>query len=189
MVIDEYTGEILGVGYETNPYKHKDDVKPIVFLSEVRSVDDMEYFMKAMVDKREVRGSNHNDLLGFFESCLGYKALKHEIFKNTPHMTVPQFKLLDKLGKLVEYKNVIMTTREELCEYLGCKDNNLMKKLKPVEGYIEVYTHEDGIRKGEIKILMNPKFFYVYEYGLYDTSRDEEIKKWYAGRLIKQSNL
>ena len=189
MIVDEHTGEILGDGYEAVPYEHKNDIKPVVFLSEVRSVDDMEDFMKAMVDKRKVRESNHNDLLRFFESCLGYKVLKHELFENTTHMTVPQYKLLDKLGKLIEYKNVIMVTRKELCEYLGCKDNNLMKKLKLVGGYLKIYTQDDGIRKGEIKILMNPKFFYIYEYGLYDMSRDKEIQKWYADILREQSNL
>lgn len=189
MVVDENTGEILEIGYETVPYKHTEDIAPTVFLSGVRSVDDMDKFMKEMVDKRKIRGSNHNDLLRFFESCLGHKALKHELFERTAHMTVPQYKLLNKLGALIEYKNVIMITRKDLCDHLGCRDNNLMKRLKPVEGYLKIYTQEDGIRRGEIKILMNPKFFYVYEYGWYDMSRDKAIKQWYADMLEEQSRL
>ena len=142
-----------------------------------------------MIDKRKIRGSNRNDLLRFFEGCLGYKVLKHDIFSDKHSMSVPQYKLLEKLGKLVEYKNIIMITRDDLCEYLNCKDNNLMKKLKPVSPYLKVYTQEDCIRKGEIKILINPKFFYIYEYGYYDMSREQEINKWYAEKLREQSKL
>lgn len=187
MIVDEETGEILE--YERVPYEHVEDYPKTLFLCDVRSVDDMEDFMSTMIDKRKIRGSNHNDLLVFFERCLGYKVLKHEIFEHCGSLSVPQYKLLDSLGELVEYKNVIMVTRKHLCQHLNCQDNNLMKKLKSVEGYIKVYTQDDGIRKGEIKILVNPKFFYIYEYSLYDKSRDKAIKQWYQDVLEKQSTL
>lgn len=192
MIVDEVTGEILNSIdeiYEVGVYEHKGCLKPAVFLSEVQSVDDMEDFMEAMVDKRTIRGPNHNDLLRFFESCLGHRALQHELFKDTGYMTVPQYKLLNALSQLVEYKNVIMVTREDLCEHLDCKDNNLIKKLNTVGDYIKVFTQREGVRKGEVKILINPMFFYIYEYGLYDKSRDGEVRKWYVEKAMEQGNL
>jgi len=181
MLVDESTGEILT--YESLPYKHGEDFPKTVFLSDVRSVDDMEDFMKHMVDKRKIRGSNTNDLLHFFESCLGHKVLKHGLFGHIEGMSVPQYRLLDSLGKIVQYKNVIMTTRKDLCSHLKCRDDNLMKKLRLVDPYIKIYTQDAGIRKGEIKILINPKFFYIYDYDLYDLSRNEAVKEWYGGLI------
>lgn len=185
MLVDESTGEILT--YETLPYKHKEDFPKTVFLSDVRSVDDMEDFMKHMVDKRKIRGSNSNDLLHFFESCLGHKALKHELFGHIEGISVPQYRLLDSLGKIVQYKNVIMITRKDLCTHLKCRDDNLSKKLRLAEPYIKIFTQDTGIRKGEIKILINPKFFYIYEFDLYDLSRNKAIKEWYVDLMKSES--
>lgn len=193
MIIDKETGEIIDQidrterQYDTHPYQYRDDYPTVFFTSDILSVDDMNNYMSIMVDRRRIRESNDNDLLTFFENCLGYKALGHDLFKHTESLSVSQYKLLDKLGALVEYKNIIMTTREDLCEHLGCFDNNLIRKLNTVGSYLKILTQEDGIRRGEIKILINPMFFYIYEYQYYDLSRRYEITQWYMTTLYQQS--
>lgn len=181
MIVDESTGEVFSYNdkYEVGEYTHNTQETPILFLEGVSSVDDMQKFMSVMVDKRKIRKSNSNDLLRFFESCLGYKALDHELFGDKEVMTIPQYRLLERLGPLVKYKNVIMTTREELCTTLNCRDKDFSRVMKTISGYVKVFTQRDGIRRGEVKVLVHPAFFYTYSYSLYDKSRKEAIADWY----------
>ncbi len=184
MIINEETGEILE--YETVPYEHRTPHPEVLFTFDIQSVDDMKNYMKKMVDKRKIRGSNNDDLLRFFEGCLSNSILSNEFFATKETMTVAQFKVLRVLCDLIEYKNIIMITRSELCEKLECRDNHLNRKLKLVAPYIKVYNRKDGIRRGEIKIEVTPKFQYIFDMSWYDVARDDAIADWYYPTFTPQ---
>ncbi|MBG23702.1 MAG: hypothetical protein CMF22_10300 [Idiomarinaceae bacterium] len=183
MIIDEETGEIYD--YEVVKYEHAEEAQPLLFLCDVKSMDDMDDFMKVMVDRRKIRGSNTDDLLRFFEGCLSNEILDKEFFHAEETMTTTQYRILRTLCDMVQYRNVFITTQEELCRRLGCVQNNLKRKLRQVEPYINTYTSRDGIRRGEIKVEVNPKFVYICEMGYYDMSRNKAIDEWFYIKITK----
>jgi hypothetical protein len=99
-------------------------------------------------------------------------------------ITIPQLRLLEKLHKLVLYRNVIVMTQADLAKSLGTVESNLMKKLRVLTdaNMLRVCTSRDGnIRKGEVKLVVNPRL--IFRGG--DYTRNGYIDEWYrpAGYL------
>lgn len=170
-VVDKLTGEI-----------HDHDDKPSVFsspadyqpsLRDCRSVDDFERYL-TFVDRRKLPTHTLHSLRDVVDYARGVWCREGIDCR----ITVPQQRLLERLHQLVVYRNVIFMTQVTLASALGTAESNLMKKLKVLEeaNLLRVTTSRNGdIRKGEIKLAINPRF--VFRGG--DYSRGEYVMDWY----------
>ncbi|WP_448106960.1 replication/maintenance protein RepL [Pseudomonas azerbaijanoccidentalis] len=170
-VVDKLTGEI-----------HDHDDKPSVFSSPTdyqpslracRSVDDFERYL-AFVDRRKLPTHTLHSLRDEVDYARGMWCREGVDCR----ISVPQQRLLERLHQLVVYRNIIFMTQASLASALGTAESNLMKKLKVLEeaNLLRVTTSRNGkIRKGEIKLAINPRF--VFRGG--DYSRGEYVMDWY----------
>lgn len=168
--VDQETGEIYGE-YITNPYSvTADPLKPE--LSKCRSVDDFRDFLEH-VDLRTLPRFSRFDLIDAQDHALGQ-------WKRTGvdcRITLPMMNTLCTLHGLVKYANIIVMTKAALAKVLGVAESNLTKKLSPLVNFklLRVYTSRDGIRKGEIKLLVNPRLIFRG----FDNVREAYVEGWY----------
>ncbi|MNC52798.1 Firmicute plasmid replication protein (RepL) [compost metagenome] len=92
-------------------------------------------------------------------------------------ITLPQQRLLEKLHSLVLYRNVIFMTQADLAGELGTAESNLMKKLRVLmdANMLKVRTSRDGIRTGEIVLIINPRLVFRGS----DNAQARYIREWY----------
>lgn len=171
LIIDTRTGEILG--YDDTPSVFTDSAKYKCELGKCRSIDDFEDHL-SFVDRRKVP---HHDL----HTLHAEVDYAHGVWRRTDtdcRITIPQLRLLEKLHGLILYRNIIITTQADLAKHLGTAESNLMKKLRVLteSRMLRVFTsRDDSIRKGEIKLSVNPRLIFRGD----DYARDRYIKAWY----------
>ncbi len=179
-VINKSTGEILGE-YITTPYEAATDpLKPE--LRKCRSVDDLHEFLEH-VDLRILPPLSKFVLLDAQDHAYGQ-------WKRTGidcRITLPMMNALGTIRDLVKYANIIIMTKAALAKALGVAESNLMKKLAPLISakLLKVYTSRDGIRKGEIKLLVNPRLIFRG----FDNVRDAYIDRWYSDGASEKCSL
>ncbi|WP_248806544.1 replication/maintenance protein RepL [Pseudomonas sp. MWU13-2100] len=171
LIIDKHTGEI-----------HGHDSKPSVFsgvinyqreLGKCRSVDDFQDHLSHF-DRRTLPPHELHPL----HEQVDYA---HGLWRRTGvdcRITIPQLRLLEKLHDLVLYRNVIFMTQAGLAKSLGTAESNLMKKLKVLmdANMLRVSTsRSDNIRKGEIKLSLNPRLVFRG----HDKAQGHYIQEWY----------
>lgn len=166
-VVDKLTGEIV----EPSVFSAPADYRPS--LHDCRSVDDFDRHLK-FVDRRKLPAHTLHLLRNEVDYARG-------VWCRTGmdcRVTLPQQRLLERLHKLVMYRNVIFMTQAALAAELGTTESNLMKKLKVLEeaNLLRVTTSRNGnIRKGEIKLAVNPRFVFRGD----DYSREKYVMDWY----------
>lgn len=92
------------------------------------------------------------------ESDYAVRTLKQKAF-----MSNPQFEVLNLLAKLVVYKNIVLEEKKTLAVKLGVGINNLDAKLKTVSKWVQV--DKENVRKGFIKLTINPNLVFRAEHG------------------------
>lgn len=166
-VVDKLTGEVVKPSAFSTPA----DYQPS--LHDCQSVDDFERYL-TFVDRRKLPAHTLHLLRDEVDYARGVWCREGVDCR----ITVPQQRLLERLHQLVMYRNVIFMTQAALASELGTVLSNLMKKLKLLEeaNLLRVTTSRNGnIRKGEIKLAINPRF--VFRGG--DYSRGEYVMDWY----------
>lgn len=174
-LVDETTGEILYViehseikpmtTEEKRYYKHS-SISP----KEAKSKDELEDFISACFDKRRLTTISFTRM--FHDMACGQA--KRE---NTNIVfTVPQYKIMNKLIKGIRISNVIIGTKAEIANILGCKQCNINRALKPVSHLIRVET--EGMSKGQMKIFVHPAYGFKYEKSLIYKARQLAISEW-----------
>lgn len=168
--VDQETGEIYGE-YLTNQYAVATDQLKTE-LSRCRSVDDLYEFLEH-VDLRTLPPFSNFDLIDAQDHAHGH-------WKRTGvdcRITLPMMNTLCTLHDLVKYANIIVMTKADLAKVLGVAESNLTKKLSPLVNakLLRVYTSRDGIRKGEIKLLVNPRLIFRG----FDNVREAYVEGWY----------
>ncbi|VVP75114.1 replication/maintenance protein RepL [Pseudomonas fluorescens] len=168
LIIDKHTGEILG-----RPSVFDGVAKYQCELGKCRSVDDFRGYLD-FVDRRKLPPHELHSLRDEVDHAVGE-------WRRTSvdcRITMPQQRLLEKLHGLVPYRNVMFMTQADLATKLGVVESNLMKKLKVLidANMLRVSTSRDGnIRKGEIKLLVNPRLIFRGS----DNARESYIREWY----------
>lgn len=177
LVIYKSTGEILG--HDDTPSVLSGPVKYKCELGKCRSIDDFEGHL-SFVDRRKLPPHELHLLRSEVDEA-------HGEWRRTGldcRITIPQLRLLEQLHKITLYRNIIITTQAELAKSLGTAESNLMKKLRVLtdSDKLRVWTSRNsGIRKGEIKLSVNPRLVFRGD----DHARDKYIETWYqpAGYL------
>lgn len=171
LIIDKCTGEILG--YDSKSSVFTGTIKYQRELGACRSADDFADHLE-FVDRRKLPPHHLHTL----RTEVDYA---HGVWRRTGtdcRITIPQLRILEQLHGLTLYHNIIITTQADLAKSLGTTESNLMKKLKPLVNsqILRVFTSRDGnIRKGEIKLSINPRLIFRGD----DYARDRYIKAWY----------
>lgn len=166
-VVDKLTGEIVKPSVFSTPAGYQPS------LHDCRSVDDFDRYLK-FVDRRKLPEHALHLLRDEVDYARG-------VWCRTGmdcRVTLPQQRLLERLHQLVVYRNVIFMTQATLASALGTAESNLMKKLKVLQeaNLLRVTTSRNGnIRKGEIKLAINPRF--IFRGG--DYLRGEYVMDWY----------
>lgn len=88
-----------------------------------------------------------------------------EKYYNTmTNISRPQFKILSALAPHIQYRNVLLLSREELSSILGTCPTNLTRKLKTAEPFIKAFNVEVGF----VRIIMHPELAFVCETEVFD---------------------
>jgi hypothetical protein len=172
LIIDKNTGEIHG--HDSKPSLFKGASKYQCELGKCRSVDDLQDYL-SFVDRRKLPPHELHSLRDEVDHTVGEWRRTGVDWR----ITIPQQRLLEKLHCLVLYRNVIFMTQADLATELGVVESNLMKKLKVLidVNMLRVSTSRDGsIRKGEIKLLVNPRLIFRGS----DSALEGYIREWYS---------
>jgi DNA-binding MarR family transcriptional regulator len=170
LIIDKCTGEILG--HDSKPSALTGTIKYQGELGTCRSVDDYLDHL-SFVDRRKLPPHELHSL----RDEVNYA---HGNWRRTGldcRITLPQQRLLEKLHRLVLYRNVIFMTQVDLAKDLGIAESNLMKKLRVLidANLLKVRTSRDGIRTGEIMLLINPRLVFRGP----DRTKGRYTREWY----------
>jgi hypothetical protein len=180
-VLNRDTGEIYGHDDKPSAYAGRIDYQPE--LSGCRSVDDLSVLLEH-VDRRKLPEHTLHRLI----DALNYA---HGVWRNGGadcRITIPMMNTLTKLHELVLFRNVIIMSQAGLAKALSTSESNLTKKLKTlIDGNaVRVSTSRSGsgdIRKGEIKLTINPRL--IFRGG--DYTRNRYIDEWYRPMGYLQS--
>lgn len=169
--IDKATGEIYGK-YIRKPSVFADTIKHQCELGKCRSVDDFRAYLN-FVDRRKLPPHERHSL----QDEINYAHGRWRRFGKDCRITLPQQRLLEKLHSLVLYRNVIFMTQADLAKDLGIAESNLMKKLRVLidANMLKVRTSRDGIRTGEIVLLINPRLVFRGS----DNTKAHYTHEWY----------
>lgn len=176
-VVDYATGEIIRPDDYVSLYR--DRTKPQQPFASCRSVDDYAEYI-SHVDRRKLPPHNLHCLRDHVDYA-------HGEWRRTGidcRITVPQFRVLEKLHGLVLYRNHIVRTQAELAKALQVVPANLMTKLQPLidRDFIRVETSRSGnMRAGEIKVLINPSLVYRS----YDSEQTSAQMAWYSPSKVR----
>ncbi|MBA6100241.1 hypothetical protein H4C80_24430 [Pseudomonas juntendi] len=170
LVIDKSTGEIIGYGGEPSVLAGKTSYQQE--LSKCRSIDDFEDHI-SFIDRRKLPPHELHAL----RDAVDYA---HGTWRRTGvdcRITLPQQRLLTQLRDLVLYHNVIYISQTALASKLSVSESNLIKKLRTLTDakLLIVRTSRDGIRTGEMKIIINPRLIFRGS----DEARERYMKWWY----------
>lgn len=135
-------------------------------------LDQLDDYLKLCVDKRKLLLVN--DLNAYHYMCCG----ESEKTKLPLWLTLPQYKLLKKIVKLVAYENMIFCSTATLAEAFGCVRGKVKQKLDVLDQHVRV--DREGLKRGEIKVFINPMIVFKYEGSMLAAKRGLAINKWYA---------
>lgn len=182
-MVDYRTGEILTSRQYASQPMVRDDIDPIPpQFGAITSHTQMQRFMESK-DRRR---------LEIFNACRSiYDMDKGKAVLEQSGVIFPT-KMLLKLSRIVEridYRNVIVTTPQELSDCVEVRFPNLHRELRSLRGLIRVHGTREGIAKGSIKVEVNPVYGFKYEASSMSYMRGEEIEIWYKSVAEDQSNL
>lgn len=171
LLISSETGEIFG--YDDKPSLVSEHPDHQLELSKCRSADDLSAFLKH-VDRRKLPLHTPHSLIDAQDNA-------HGVWRSTGvdcRITRPMMGILRTLHGLVQFHNVIIMPQADLAKALNTAESNLMKKLNILAdaNMVRVSTSRKGdIRKGEIKLTINPRLIFRGP----DKARDRYIAAWY----------
>ena len=173
LLISSATGEIFG--YDDKPSVFSEFRDQCPELSSCRSVDDLSAFLKhKLIDLRKLPAHT-------LHSLIYAQDIAHGVWRREGvdcRITLPMMNTLRKLHGLVKYHGVIIISQADLANALNTTESNLMKKLNTLvdANMLRVHTSRGGdIRKGEIKLAINPRLIFRGP----DKARDRYIAEWY----------
>ncbi|AYF87515.1 hypothetical protein D6Z43_10285 [Pseudomonas sp. DY-1] len=181
-VVDNETGEIIGEYAQTLASHALSRPSPHRAPDEVLSVDEWEDYLRQHVDRRKLPPHTTHALYYVQDTALGEHFRKSGDYR----VSKPMMMLLLQLHELVLYRNVIVMSQTDLSTHLAVAESNLSAKLaKLVEaGLLKVFTSRNGdMRKGEIKLLINPWLVFRGS----DALRDNAVKTWYRHQMRRDS--
>ncbi len=171
LLISSETGEIFGYDDKPSLFSEHPDHQPE--LSKCRSADDLSAFLKH-VDRRKLPLHTPHSLIDAQDNA-------HGVWRSTGvdcRITRPMMSILRTLHGLVQFHNVIIMPQADLAKALNTAESNLMKKLNILAdaNMVRVSTsRKSDIRKGEIKIAINPRLIFRGD----ENAQERYIKDWY----------
>ncbi len=179
-IVDKETGEILGEYAQASASHTLSRPRPHKAPDECLSVDDWHNYRDQHVDRRELPSHTKSALLDAQDAALGERFRNGEDYR----ISRPMMALLLKLHEIALYRNVIVMTQTDLSKHLEVNESNLSAKLaKLVEaGLLRVFTSRTGnMRKGEIKLLINPRLVFRGN----DYLQGNAIETWYRHQTVE----
>ena len=187
--VDVNTGEIVDAPYvdgdgvalnKTTPKEKRFYSTSSICPDEATDKAQIEDFIASTVDKRKLKTIDVVDEYKK-ESDFSLITLKEGSF-----MSNPQYTLLKKLKDLVLYKNIIIEERSVLAKHLGITVTNLNSKLNTVKDWVVV--DKVNVKKGFIKISLNPNIIYRAEHGKIDKLKESSLQLYHAADKEIQHN-
>lgn len=184
--VDFRTGEIIeSTQYEKAEYKHdnyftdedlKEYKRTSVAPEEFTSKHQLDQYMSG-VDKRKLVTFNS------VKDRYGDDRYKHDIESKVRGLNTPMTKLVLKLIDNLDYRNIIIDTKEGLAKTLGVDKKNVIRTLKTVSWLVRVHTESEGMKRGYIKILVHPDFGFKHYSPKHsscnvNTARELALKEW-----------
>lgn len=157
-VINIETGEIIKREYEVAPYHHKSSSFNAKCPEDCKSKDELYSWMKQHgVDRRRL--VLHDEVNKIFRDDHGQAKLhgKKPVFKKSHQ------KHLDKLVKVLDFRNIIIDTRQNIAKALEINESNLTRVLNSLQGYITYKTDKTSMDRGQVMIVIAPVYGFRHE--------------------------
>lgn len=174
--IDYRTGEILSERrYE--PARWHGPAAPVpATVAELESATQMERFLQEK-DQRQLKRINHCKRI--YDTDKG----DHHLEGRAVQMDNRTYARMSQLVERIDYRNIILTTPEDLAEYLGITKTNLHKTLSKLGILIRVEGPSQGIRKGSIRVRVSPAYGFRYESQGLTAAHSSAVQHWYRELL------
>lgn len=115
-----------------------------------------------------------NDVRRIYDADKG----DHHYSGKAVSMTNAEYELINRLVQAIDYRNIIITPILEMAELLGVGRSHVHRKLAYLKGVVRVSGSTGGIRKGDIKVEINPAYGFRYERDALPTARASAMNHW-----------
>lgn len=96
-------------------------------------------------------------------------------------MSNRDYELINLLAQAVSYRNIILCTLSTAATLLQVSPKHVHRTLASLGGVVRVSTTREGIRKGHIKIEINPAYAFRYERDALESARANALNNWIRG--------
>ncbi|MCM2973746.1 hypothetical protein [Larsenimonas suaedae] len=174
-LVDYQTGEILTerayVTAPIHPAFHSTEafIPPFDSLS---SVEQRDRFM-ADIDKRTL--SRFNGCAAIYNEDKG----RHALIKAPINFPTRVFKLMNTLVKALDFQNMLIVSIDQAAELLQCRTNHVQRQLQSLGQLVRVCSTQSGMKRGSLKIQINPAYGYRYFRRELAYRRQIAVRCWY----------
>lgn len=179
-MVDYRTGEIMSSrGYVSLPmvWEDRDPISPP--FGEISSYSQMQRFMGAK-DKRRL--SRFNGCRAIYDLDKGRAFLE----RKRHEFPTPALHKLSRLVERLDYMNAIVTTPEELSDWVGVRHTNLHRHLQSLGGLIRIRGPREGMSTGSIKVEVSPVYGFRYESASLSYAQEKVRELWYEQYFIQR---
>ena len=75
-----------------------------------------------------------------------------------------------------------------MANILGCSKNQLPRTLKNLEGTIKFETERQGMKRGHVKVIVNPAYGFKYPAKQLKYARGVALKSWMEDSIKKSAD-
>lgn len=179
-MVDYRTGEIMtSREYVSQPMSWDDQEALATPVGLISSHTQMQRFLEAK-DRRRLR---------LFNGCRAiYDLDKGKAFleRKRPDLSTPTLHKLSRLVERLDYMNVIVTTPQELSDWVGVSHANLHRHLQSLGGLIRTRGPREGMATGSIKVEVSPVYGFRYESASLDYAKGKVREVWYEQEVIQR---
>lgn len=170
--VDFRTGEILSERqYEALAWKPSYEALPAPFFG-IRSHLQMKRYLDSL-DRRSL--VLRNDCRALFDQDKGDVYLS----RRPVRISAVTLRKLTRLVDLLDYRNVILKTPEQLATRLRVQPKNLYRYLHGLSPLIRVIGPRQGLAKGSLMIQVNPAYGFRYEAHSFCMARQDAFGSWF----------
>lgn len=179
-MVDYRTGEIMASRkYVSRPMEWSEQGSFPAPFGSISSHAQMKRFMEKK-DKRRIR---------LFNGCRAiYDLDKGRAFleRKRPEFPTPSLRKLSRIVERLDYMNVIVTTPNEISNWVGVGHANLHRHLQSLGGLVRVSGPREGLVKGSIKVEVSPVYGFRYEADSLSYVKGKVREFWYEQDIVQR---
>lgn len=179
--VDYRTGEILpSREYEAATWQAPAPPEADATVASLDSHTQMTRFLGAL-DKRTLKHLNY--VRRYYDIDKG----SHHLTGSRVAMSNTTYCRLNALVERIDYANIILTTPEDLAQYLSVRRKDLYRYLSSLGELVRVRGARDGIQRGSIKVEIHPAYGYRHPRSSLESMREQAITDWTRIALMQAS--